>query len=202
VVNGTYDAQDRLLAYGTTIYTYTRHGELSTGESGGQTTSYEYDVLGNLRRVTLPNGTAIEYVIDPMNRRIGKKVNGTLVQGFLYQDQLNPAAELDGAGNVVSQFVYGPRSNVPSLVIKNGVTYRVVADHLGSVRLVVRAADGVVMQRLDYDEFGRVLANSNAGFQPFGFAGGLYDEASPLRVALAYERATKWHTMHPKMDWA
>jgi Asp-tRNA(Asn)/Glu-tRNA(Gln) amidotransferase A subunit family amidase len=34
------------------------------------------------------------------------------------------------------------------------------------------------------------------------FTGGLYDEASPLRVALAYERATRWHTMHPKMDWA
>src|SRR6266404_8784556 len=33
------------------------------------------------------------------------------------------------------------------------------------------------------------------------FTGGLYDEAAPLRVALAYERATKWHTMHPKMDW-
>ena len=34
------------------------------------------------------------------------------------------------------------------------------------------------------------------------FTGGLYDEAAPLRVALAYEHATKWHTMHPKMDWA
>lgn len=34
------------------------------------------------------------------------------------------------------------------------------------------------------------------------FTGGLYDEGSPLRVALAYERATKWHTMRPKMDWA
>src|SRR5712692_84782 len=34
------------------------------------------------------------------------------------------------------------------------------------------------------------------------FTGGLYDEASPLRVALAFEHATKWHTMHPKMDWA
>jgi len=34
------------------------------------------------------------------------------------------------------------------------------------------------------------------------FTGGLYDEGSPLRVALAYERATKWHTMHPKMNWA
>jgi Asp-tRNA(Asn)/Glu-tRNA(Gln) amidotransferase A subunit family amidase len=34
------------------------------------------------------------------------------------------------------------------------------------------------------------------------FTGGLYDEASPLRVALAFEKATKWHTMHPKIDWA
>src|ERR1041384_6635359 len=34
------------------------------------------------------------------------------------------------------------------------------------------------------------------------FTGGVYDEVSPLRVALAYERATQWHTMHPKMDWA
>jgi Asp-tRNA(Asn)/Glu-tRNA(Gln) amidotransferase A subunit family amidase len=34
------------------------------------------------------------------------------------------------------------------------------------------------------------------------FTGNLYDEASPLRVALAFERATKWHTMHPKVDWA
>ena len=34
------------------------------------------------------------------------------------------------------------------------------------------------------------------------FTGGLYDEAAPLRVALAFERATKWHEMHPKVDWA
>jgi Asp-tRNA(Asn)/Glu-tRNA(Gln) amidotransferase A subunit family amidase len=34
------------------------------------------------------------------------------------------------------------------------------------------------------------------------FTGGVYDEVSPLRVALAFERATTWHTMHPKMNWA
>ena len=33
------------------------------------------------------------------------------------------------------------------------------------------------------------------------FTGGVYDEVSPLRVALGYERATKWHMMHPKVDW-
>jgi Asp-tRNA(Asn)/Glu-tRNA(Gln) amidotransferase A subunit family amidase len=34
------------------------------------------------------------------------------------------------------------------------------------------------------------------------FTGGVYDEVAPMRVALAFERATKWHTMHPKMDFA
>jgi len=38
--------------------------------------------------------------------------------------------------------------------------------------------------------------------QSIMFTGGLYDEASPLRVALAFEKATSWHTMHPKVDWA
>ena len=32
------------------------------------------------------------------------------------------------------------------------------------------------------------------------FTGGLYDEAAPLRVALAYEQATDWHGKHPSLD--
>ena len=31
------------------------------------------------------------------------------------------------------------------------------------------------------------------------FTGGVYDEVAPLRVALAFERATKWHEMHPRL---
>lgn len=38
--------------------------------------------------------------------------------------------------------------------------------------------------------------------QSIMFTGGLYDEGAPLRVALAFERATNWHTMHPAMNWA
>lgn len=37
--------------------------------------------------------------------------------------------------------------------------------------------------------------------QAIMFTGGLYDEAAPLRAALAFEKATRWHTMHPKVDW-
>ncbi len=102
-------------------------------------------------------------------------MSGVLGQGFLYHDQLKPVAELDGTGAVVARFVYGSGSLVPDYLVKAGTTYRIVSDHLGSLRLVVDATTGAVVQRLDYDEFGNVTLDTNPGFQPFGFAGGLYD---------------------------
>jgi RHS repeat-associated protein len=179
-VTGTVDDQDRLLTYGTNSYAYSSNGELKLKVSGPDTTRYTYNVLGNLLQVQLPTGTIIDYLVDGQNRRIGRKVNGGLTQGFLYQGQLAPIAELDGSSAVVSRFVYGTRVNVPEYMIKAGVTYRLLTDHLGSVRLVVNTTDGTVAQRIDYDEFGRVTQNTNPGFQPFGFAGGLYDDASKL----------------------
>src|SRR5712691_240503 len=179
-VNGSYDAQDRLTQYGPTTYTYTANGELLSKTTGGQTTTYVHDALGNLLATTLPDGTRVEYVVDGQQRRVGKKVNGTLVQGFLYKDALRPVAELDGSGAVVARFIYGAKANVPGYMEKNGATYRILSDHLGSPRLVVDATTGAVVQRLDYDAFGQMLMDTNPGFQPFGFAGGLYDQHTKL----------------------
>ena len=128
----------------------------------------------------LPAGTTIDSVIDAAQRRIGKKVDGTLTRGWLYQDGLNPIAELDGTGTVVTRFVYATRPNVPDYLIKNGTTYRIVSDHLGSPRLVVDVSSGAVAQEMRYDEFGRITLDTNPGFQPFGFAGGLYDPQTGL----------------------
>jgi RHS repeat-associated protein len=177
---GTHDAQDRLISYGDSTYTYTENGDLASKTSGSSTTSYSYDVLGNLKQITLPNGIAIEYIIDGQNRRVGKKVNGTLVQGFIYQNVLKPVAELDGAGQLVSRFVYGTKAHVPDVMIKGGKTYRIISDHLGSVRLVVDVESGDIAQRMDYDEYGVVTQDTSPGFQPFGFAGGLYDHQTSL----------------------
>jgi RHS repeat-associated protein len=178
--SGSYDAQDRLIQYGEAAYSYTANGELQTKTTAGEVTRYTYDELGNLLSVRLPTGTIIEYVIDGQNRRIGKKVGGTLLKGFLYQNRINPVAELDGINNVISRFVYASRRNVPDYMIKNGITYRILSDQLGSPKLVVDATAGSVAQRLDYDEFGRVTLDTNPGFQPFGFAGGLYDQETGL----------------------
>ena len=176
----TYDDQDRMLTAGPRSYTYTNNGELLTKTAGPDLTTYTYDVRGALTAATLPTGIAITYVIDPGGRRIGKRVNGTLVKGWIFAGGLSPVAETDGAGAITSTFVYATNGNVPDYLVKAGVTYRIFTDHLGSVRLVVNTADGTTAQRIDYDAYGRVMADTNPGFQPFGFAGGLYDPQTGL----------------------
>jgi RHS repeat-associated protein len=203
-ISATYDAQDRLLTYGDTSYTYTTNGELQSKTTSTGTTTYSYDVTGNLRAVVLSDGTPIEYIIDGQNRRIGKKVNGALVKGWLYGDQLRIVAELDGSNQVVSRFVYGGSVNVPEYMVKGASTYRLIKDHLGSPRLVVDTSSGAVVQRVDYDEFGRVLLDTNPGFQPFGFAGGLYDQHTKLVRfgARDYDSEVgKWTTKDPILFW-
>jgi RHS repeat-associated protein len=175
-IDASYDAQDRLLTYGPNAYSYTLNGELSEKNAGGVITTYSYDVLGNLRTVHLPDSRTIDYVIDGLGRRIGKKIDGALQRGWLYRNGLSLVAELGPDGQtVVARFVYGTRGHVPDYMVKGGSTYRIITDHLGSVRLVVDATTGVVAQEMSYDEFGRVLQDTNPGFQPFGFAGGLWD---------------------------
>ena len=107
------------------------------------------------------------------------------IGSILGWDQLNSVAKLDGAGNVTELFVYGSKANVPDSMVKfnadgTTTTYRILSDQLGSVRFVVSTSDGTVAQEIDYDAFGRVMLDTNPGFQPFGFGGGLYDPQTGL----------------------
>ena len=131
-------------------------------------------------RLVQPDGTTIEYLIDGRDRRVGKRVDGALVKGWIYRDQLHPVAQLGPDGTVTHRFVYGDKANVPAYMIHNEKTYRIVSDHLGSVRLVIDTSTGEVVQRLEYSPFGKVVTDTNPGFQPFGFAGGLYDPDTGL----------------------
>lgn len=179
VASPVYDNQDRLLSYGNCTYAYKADGSLQSKTCAGATTTYDYDAFANLRGVTLPNGTAITYLIDGQNRRIGKKVNGTLMESFVYEDQLKRVGWYDGTGALKGQFIFARGRQAPDIMVRGGTAYRLTYDQVGSVREVL-APDGSVVERIDYDEFGNVLGDSAPGFQPFGFAGGLRDPDTGL----------------------
>jgi len=130
--------------------------------------------------VKLSNGSVIDYEVDGAGRRVGKSVNGTLVNGYLYRNGQQLKAVTDGAGKVLAVFGYGPAQTPLTMQTASGSSYQIIADDLGSVRLVVDAFSGATLQRLSYDEFGRVTEDTNPGFQPFGYAGGLYDPQTGL----------------------
>jgi len=191
-VAAEYDAQDRLTELNATVYTYTANGELETKATpSDDVTRFTYDVFGNLRRVVLleddPTETVVEYLIDGQNHRVGRVVDGVVTHRYVWEDDLRVSAVLDAAGTVRARYVYGTRVNVPDYMVTATGTYRLLTDHLGSVRVVVDVATGAIVQERAYDEWGRVtvvsdrfVANDLGELQPFGFAGGLYDPMTTL----------------------
>lgn len=182
IILGAYDTRDRVLSYGGFEFQHSARGEIEnwTDLTTGITRQFSHDAFGNLRTVSFSNGVLLEYEIDGSNRRVGVSVDGVLEAGYLYKDQLNPVAQLSTDGSVSAEFVYADRMYTPSFLIKEGISYRIVADHLGSPRLVLNSLTGEVVQRTDYSAFGELIFTSDPLFQPFGFAGGLYDHRTGL----------------------
>ncbi|MFN3988492.1 MAG: RHS repeat domain-containing protein, partial [Rhodocyclaceae bacterium] len=65
LIIAAYDVEDRLLQWRDNTYQYTPAGDLASKTTPSGTTRYDYDSLGNLRRVQLSDGTLIDYLIDP-----------------------------------------------------------------------------------------------------------------------------------------
>jgi RHS repeat-associated protein len=196
----TYDSSDRIVSAGPRTYSVDASGWVSGWTEAGQTTSLEYDgrdlMSGNV------NGTVTTYGYDSMGRRVWRKVDGAFDRGWLYGRDNVPVAEVDGSGNLVSRFVYVTSDFTPDFMLRDGTTYMFVRDQVGSIRGVVDTSSGAVVQRIDYDALGRVTGDTNPGFQPFGFAGGLYDEATGLvRLgARDYDPYTgRWTSPDPRL---
>ena len=174
------DDQDRLLSGFGATYTYTPNGDLATKTDGAGLTQYSYDGRGVLTGAALPASHSVSYGLDAAGRRISRTYDGAVTHRWVYRNGLQIGAEVDVSGAVVSRFVYGPMSQTPVYMERGGDVYTFVTDHLGSVRSVVRGSDGVVVQALTYDSWGKIASDSSPGFQPFAFAGGIYDAATSI----------------------
>jgi YD repeat-containing protein len=89
VASATYDANNRLTAWGGTSYTYDDNGSLLNDG----TRTYTWDVRNRL--ASLSGGATASFQYDATGRRQSKTVSGTTTK-FLY-DGLNVIQELDGS---------------------------------------------------------------------------------------------------------
>jgi RHS repeat-associated protein len=89
-------------------------------------------------------------------------------------------------------------------MVRGGTTYRIVSDERGSPRLIVNSQTGAIAQELDYDAYGCIVRDTNPSFQPFGFAGGLYDTETGLThfSARDYDAETGRFTSQDPLDFS
>ncbi len=177
---GAYDRRDRMESFGASTRVHDAAGDLVSIATGGDTTGFDIDAAGLLRGVDLPSGDEVRYSYDGLDRRVARAVNGTVQASWIYRDGNSPAAEVDGTGNVLTRFVYGVHGDTPDYLVDDGDRLLVVSDFRGSPRLVVDADTGTVVQRVDYDALGAVVADTNPGLHPFGFQGGLIEPSTGL----------------------
>ena len=170
-----FDAQDQLVAQGGLAFSYDLRGNLASLTDALGTTTLTYDAASSLRRVEGPTGTIVDYVNDPTGARISRSVDGVRTDSYVSVPGGRLLAHTNELTGVLTRFIYAELPTTPTAFDRGGIRYAIVSDARGSARRVVRLTDGVVMQQIDYDPYGVVTSDSSPGFQPFGFAGGLYD---------------------------
>ena len=179
-----YDDEDRILSAGNTSYGFDADGFLETktvnpGEEDEEVTTYDHSSRGELLRVDLPDGKVIEYVHDPLGRRIAKKVNGTIVEKYLWQGLTRLLTVYNADDTPKMRFEYAD-GRMPAAMM-SGERYHLAYDQVGSLKVVADDSGTVVLKRV-YDTFGNILSEEGTlSFEmPFGFAGGLHDKDTGL----------------------
>ena len=200
------------------VYEYDLYGNLlSVALPDGRTVEYDVDGAGRRvgRRVLDEQGVEQEYrgwIYRDLLRPIAEvDAVGNVTARYVYfdgegskQNGMHQLATRLGANQNTSLPFAG--SNVPELIelldASGAVTQRLrlIVNQVGTVQAVVDVATGEVVQRLEHDEFGRVLFDSHPGLQPFGFAGGIVDADTGLVRfgARDYEPTTgRWTARDP-----
>jgi len=105
--------------------------------------------------------------------------NGVVTEKYLWQGLTRLLAVYDGGDNLIMRFEYAD-GRMPVAMTKDGVTYYLTCDQVGSLR-VIADTSGTAVKQIDYDSFGNIINDTNPTFTiPFGFAGGLFDKDTGL----------------------
>jgi len=142
------------------------------------TTNYDYGTLGELKSVTSPT-KSISYQHNASNQRVAKKVDGIVVEKYLWANLTTLLAIYDKDDNLIQRFEYAD-SRMPIAMTQDNQKYYLHYDQVGTLK-AISDSSGNIVKEVVYDTFGNILSDSNPSFKvPFGFAGGLYDSDTKL----------------------
>ena len=142
-------------------FAYDAHGNLTSASDGTDTTTFEYDAIDQLVRVTDPAGRTLEYSYDVGGRR-SQMVNQ---DGFTVNYSYDPAGRLeiltDDAGSPFVTYSYDAAGRLARKDMGNG-TYTTFAYDQGNrlLRLTNYAPGGTVNSQFDYTHDVRGLRTS------------------------------------------
>ena len=210
VTNGSMDFKDGADTGGE--YTYNASGALTSDLNKG-ISGIDYDINGNMSKVTFSNGNTTEYVYSQSGAK-QRVIHGT-VTALPFAEPGISTAEAASVSRDTTEYI-------GDFVFRNGVLDRLLfrggymdiagsvpryhyfaTDHLGSVRTVY-GEDGVAEQLLTYDLFGGIIPelSTGMGMQPYGYNGKELDHTHGLDWydygARHYDSPIgRWTTMDP-----
>ena len=190
VNNGSVIGPDnRVLSDGTFTYSYDNEGNLTrkTTIATGEYTEFEFDPRNRLVRATTKSAGGIileevTYTYDVFNRNIARTVDrdgagaNSAQTTFTVYDGANAWADFDAAGDAIARYLFGDRMDEIIARFRPGEgTAWYLTDHLGTIHDIANAS-GQVANHIDYNSFGRILAQTNPAFgDRFTFTGREWD---------------------------
>jgi len=138
----SYDAAGNTLNDATKSFTYDDAGRVATSTSGGVTTTYTYNGLGERIVKTNPSG-AVYFAYDEAGHLLGEyDADGELIQETVwFQDMPIATLRPDGVSGIRVYYVH--------------------TDHLNTPRRITDASDNTIVWRWDSEPYGATLANED-----------------------------------------
>jgi RHS repeat-associated protein len=175
--NWSFDANNRLLSYNGTTFTYDQNGNTLSKTKDAQTTSYTYDFENRLIAGTVPaGGLSLSYSYDPFGKRLSKTVDG--VTKFYLYDNEDIIAEYDQDGSLITTYVHDQGIDEPISMTRGSSTYYYTFDGLGTVSELTDSGQAVV-ESYKYDAFGKLETPPATG-NPYTYTAREYDPESGL----------------------
>ena len=187
----TYAPGGQLRRADGTRYRYDEEGNrVRKITADGRVWTYAWTAAGQLAAVTLPNGYAVAFAYDALNRRIRKRYRGRVTHWVWDGDKilhewqtLEISADADSIDDLAT-WLFEERSFAPVAKLTAAGAFNVLADHLGTP-LALYDSQGATTWQAELDAYGAVRqGRGNPQDCPFRYPGQYED----VETGLYYNR--------------